>query len=85
MASRNIGKVSLSPEERKALAEDLANYYEDVREEPLGIIERDQLMDWFMESAAPVIYNKALDDAKAWYRKMQDDIDSEYYALYKDI
>ncbi len=85
MVSRNTGKVSLSPEVRKALGEDLANYYEDVREEPLGIIEREQLMDWFMESAAPLIYNKALDDTKEWYRRMQDNLDAEFYALYKDV
>jgi deoxyadenosine/deoxycytidine kinase len=31
------------------------------------------------------IYNKALDDAKQFYAKYADNMETDYYALYKDI
>lgn len=43
-----------------------------------------QLLDLFEEKLAPIIYNKALDDAKKWFIQMIDNLDSDYYTLYKD-
>ena len=48
------------------------------------MIELIQLLDLFEEKMAPIIYNKALDDAKKWFTQMLDNIDSDYYALYKN-
>lgn len=33
---------------------------------------------------APIIYNKALDDAKRWFAQMMDNLDSDFYTLYKE-
>ena len=41
-------------------------------------------MDFFEERMAPIIYNKALDDAKKWFAQMMDNMDSDYYSLYKN-
>ena len=48
------------------------------------MIEQIQLLDLFEQRLAPVIYNKALDDAKRWYGQMLDNLESDYYALYKN-
>ena len=31
------------------------------------------------------VYNKALDDAKRFYEKYADDMETDYYALYRDV
>ena len=43
-----------------------------------------QLMELFERKMAPIIYNKALDDAKRWFSQMMDNVDSDYYTLYKE-
>ena len=49
-----------------------------------GIIKQQRIMELFMEQLAPMIYNKALDDAMMWYKRMQDNLEADYYALYKE-
>lgn len=36
-----------------------------------------------MEQMALIIYNKALDDAILWYKQQQDNLETDYYSLYK--
>ena len=48
------------------------------------MIEQMQLLELFQERMAPIIYNKALEDAKRWYMQMMDNLDSDYYSLYKN-
>ena len=56
----------------------------DVRGEEIGMIEQMQILELFEQNMAPIIYNKALDDAKRWFGQMMDNMDSDYYTLYKE-
>ena len=79
-----IETIKLSDEQKKHIISEIKAFYLDVRDEELGIIEEQQIMDLFLEHLAPVVYNKALDDAKRWYMQQMDNLDSDYYLLYKD-
>ena len=70
--------------QKKKLNEEIKAFYLDERGEEIGIIEQMQLLDLFEQKLAPVIYNKALDDAKRWYSQMMDNLESDFYALYKN-
>ena len=59
-------------------------FYLDVRGEEIGMIEQMHLMELFEEKLAPIIYNRALDDAKLWFGQMMENMDSDYYTLYKN-
>ena len=73
MAKRErMPQIKLSEAQKKKLGEEI------------GMIEQIQLLDLFEQRLAPVIYNKALDDAKRWYGQMLDNLESDYYALYKN-
>ena len=48
------------------------------------MIQQMQLAELFEEKLAPIIYNRALDDAKRWFSQMLDNLDSDYYTLYKN-
>lgn len=41
-------------------------------------------MDLFEQKLAPIVYNKALNDAKNWFAQMMENLDSDFYALYKE-
>ncbi|MCI8558240.1 MAG: DUF2164 domain-containing protein [Lachnospiraceae bacterium] len=51
----------------------------------MGIIEEQQLLDLFCEHLAPIVYNKALDDAMHWLKGQAENIETDYYLLYKNV
>ena len=86
MQRNSIGTViQLSKEDKKKITDEITAFYLDIGGEEMGLIEQQQIMDLFLENLAPVIYNKALDDAQYWYRKQQENLESDFYSLYRDI
>jgi uncharacterized protein (DUF2164 family) len=77
--------IQLTPEQKEEFMEEIAASYQDVRGEKIGIIHQQQILDMFLERLAPLVYNKALDDAQKWYRQQQDNLDSEYFMLYREV
>ena len=54
----------LSEEKRKSIIDELILYFEQERDEKVGMIAAGQLLDFFMQSAGSEIYNKGISDAK---------------------
>ena len=79
-----LPQIKLSDAQKKKLNEEIKAFYLDERGEEIGIIEQMQLLELFQQKMAPIVYNKALDDAKMWYRQMMENAEDDYYALYKD-
>lgn len=79
-----LPQIKLSDTQKEKLAAQIKAFYLDTRGEEIGMIEQMQLTELFEQKLAPIIYNKALDDAKRWFAQMMDNIDSDYYALYKN-
>ena len=76
--------INLTDEERKKLQEEIIYYFETEHDEKLGIIASESILDFFLDHLGKSIYNKALDDAKRWYSKRMEDIEADYYTLYKE-
>ena len=79
-----LRQIKLSELQKKKLNEEIKAFYLDQRGEEIGMIEQMQLLDLFTQKLAPIIYNKALDDAKKWYLQIMDRMDSDFYELYKN-
>ena len=85
MKSRKmIPQIKLSDAQKKKLNDEIKAFYLDERGEEIGIIEQMQLLELFEQKMAPIVYNKALDDARVWYGRMMDNVEADYYALYKN-
>lgn len=82
---RPLSQIKLSDAQKEKLNEEIRAFYLDVRGEEIGMIEQMQILELFEQRLAPIIYNKALDDAKKWFGQMMDNIDSDFYALYKEL
>lgn len=80
----HLSQIQLSGAQKKQLSAEIQAFYLDERGEEIGMIEQMQLLELFERKMAPIIYNKALDDAKKWFVQMMDRIDSDYYELYKN-
>ncbi len=81
---RTLPQIKLSDSQKEKLNAEIRAFYLDERGEEIGIVEQMQLLDLFEQKLAPIIYNRALDDAKRWYAQMMDNLDSDYYLLYKN-
>lgn len=77
--------IKLSDEEKKQIIEEIKYYFETERGENLGIIASESVFDFFMDTLGKYIYNKALDDTKLWYQRRMEDVEADFYALYKQI
>lgn len=79
-----LAQIKLSDSQREKLNAEIKSFYLEERGEEIGMIEQMQLMELFEQKLAPIIYNRALDDTKRWFAQMMDNIDADYYALYKN-
>lgn len=85
MARReSLSQIKLSDAQKEKLNAEIKAFYLDERGEEIGLIEQMQLLALFEQKMAPIIYNRALDDAKRWFTQMMDNMDSDFYTLYKE-
>jgi len=75
----------ISEDRKKKIKEAIHAYYLDERGEDIGILHQEGLYDLFVEELAPIIYNCALDDAKKWYSRKMDDVEADFYELYRNV
>ena len=81
---QSLSQIKLSDVQKEKLKDEIKAFYFDVRGEEIGMIEQMQLLELFEEKVAPIIYNKALDDGKRWFGQMMENVESDYYTLYKE-
>ena len=77
--------VKLNDAQKKQLAAEIKAFYLDVRGEEIGIIEEQQIIDLFCEYMAPIVYNRALDDAQRFFKMQMDNLEADFYLLYKNM
>ena len=79
MAEINRSWERLSNEESKKAKEDLIIFFEKERDEKIGIIGAEQILNHFLKSAGVILYNKGIYDAKKAfenrYNELQFDLD----------
>lgn len=76
---------SFDDEEKKKMCDEIAQFFREEHDLELGIIGTGNIFDFFQEMLGDRIYNKALDDAKRFYEKYADNMETDYYALYRDV
>lgn len=75
--------IELTQDEKVQLLEEIKYYFKEERDENLGIIASENLLEFFMNSMGKHIYNKALDDAKRWFDQRMENVEADFYAIYK--
>ena len=71
--------------EKTQMCGEIAHFFREEHDLELGIIGTGRILDFFQEMLGNRIYNKALDDAKRFYQKYADNMEADYYALYKEV
>ncbi|MCL2717598.1 MAG: DUF2164 domain-containing protein [Lachnospiraceae bacterium] len=81
----DLGKLILKPEEKKELIKEIQAFFKDKRDEEIGLIAAETVLDFFIKIMGARVYNKALDDIQIWFRRYMDNMEADYYSLYKNI
>lgn len=79
--ARNM--FELSPEEKKKMLDEIVYFFREERDEDLGIIGSETILNFFLDVLGDTIYNRALDDVRIWLKRNIENLESDYYALYK--
>lgn len=72
--------VQLSDERREELLARLQRFHLEELDEPLSTFRAGQLLDFFLESLGPHVYNQAVQDARAFMQRKLDELDGEVAA-----
>lgn len=72
-----------SKEQKDKLMEEIIQFFDEERDEEIGIIAAGTVLDFFLEELGEKIYNKGLDDAKNWFTNQIENMESDFYSLYK--
>lgn len=84
MRNKNIGsEFNLTFEDKQRLLNEIKNYFEQERNEKIGIIASEELLEFFLSDIGKYIYNKALDDAIKLFNDRMGNIESDFYSIYK--
>ena len=75
--------IHLTEDQKRNMMKEIESFWLDEFDEKTGVIKQQAIFDFFMEQIAPVIYNRALDDAKAWCKQSMENMQDDYYSLYK--
>ncbi|TDT67418.1 uncharacterized protein (DUF2164 family) [Hypnocyclicus thermotrophus] len=75
--------MKLTKDEKNKMIYEIQYFFENEREESIGIIAAEEVLDFFLESIGKIIYNKGLDDAKIYFEKRLEDLALDYELLKK--
>lgn len=85
MAVRHSLGFKFNEEQKKKALADIEGFYLETFDEEASLLKQEQILDFVEESLAPVIYNKALDDALRWFSTQMENLSIDYTLLYRDL
>ena len=74
----------LNEQDKARMCDEIAAFFREEHDLELGVIGTGKILDFFQEMLGERVYNRALDDSKKFYERYADNMETDYYALYKD-
>lgn len=81
MKERDMQPIKFSKDETKAIVDRIRDWFLDERDEDLGQIPAEMVLNFFAEEIGGYFYNRGLYDAQALVAKRTDDLTDEIYGL----
>lgn len=75
--------IELSSEEKSKLVKQIQDFFYTERDEKIGVIAAETVLDFFLDTLGTTIYNKSLMDAKVWFLRGLENLDADFDLLYK--
>jgi uncharacterized protein (DUF2164 family) len=74
-------RIKLSEERRRDLIAAIRGWYDEQLEEDIGDLKARLILDFFVKSLGPQIYNQAVKDAAAFVQDKLIDLEGELYEV----
>ena len=71
--------VKLDDDRRAQLIAELQALYLDSFDEKMSAFRAEQVLDFFLGTLGPQVYNQAVKDSRAFFQQKLDDLDGEVY------
>ncbi|MFF2093894.1 DUF2164 domain-containing protein [Paenibacillus sp. NPDC058174] len=78
-------KLKLEREQKEALVERVQSFFELERDESIGSIAAEQLLDYMLAELGPYVYNQAIADARKSVMERLQSVEDELYALEQSV
>jgi len=72
----------LTKERRESLIKEIITYFKTKRDEELGILAAEDILDFFLENLHKDIYNKAVEDSKVTIKQNFDNLEIDLDLLF---
>lgn len=73
----------LTDEKRRSVVSAIMDYYATERDETIGVIAANEILDLMLETIAPVFYNKGVEDALKFVKERYEVMELDANALLK--
>lgn len=77
MSKVNRGLNLLTKEGKKRCLEEIITYFDKERDEQIGLVAAEDMLDFFLHIVGNEIYNSAVDDVKNILKKQLESLDFE--------
>lgn len=67
-------RIKISKENKEEMRNHIVNYFSQERDEDLGDLASQLLLDFFIEELAPCVYNQGIEDAYVYMKDKADDL-----------
>jgi len=71
----------LSKDRRRTLVSQIMTYFKTERDEEIGMLAADDMLEFFMKILSEDIYNRAVDDAKNVVKQNFENLEVDLYLL----
>ena len=71
----NLNRVELSKEQKKRAVQEIKGYFAREREEPIGDLAGEAILDIILNTVGPLIYNQAILDVQKYMSEKIEEID----------
>ena len=79
MRNRRKMSIKLSKERRKELMAAIKAHFLRQHDEDVGDLKAGLLLDFFMKTLGPSVYNQAIKDAQVYFQQKVEDLDGACY------
>ncbi len=73
--------IKISQDNQKQVIASIKRYFEEYMEDEIGDLKANLLLDYFLKEIGPIVYNRAIADAAAFFRDRAADLDASCYEV----
>jgi len=83
MSKKNLNLNLLNNSQKNESIKEIISFFEKERDEEIGNLASEKVLEFFLEKIGDKIYNKAIDDSKETFKLRLEDIELDLEVLKK--